>query len=117
MGQPPLRVLLIEDTESDYLLTRRMLSSIGNDMFALEWAASWQAGIEAIRRRAHDVCLLDYRIGGGNGLELLKEACETCHEAPVIILTGVADRRLDVEAMQLGAADFLVKDQLTPTLR
>jgi PAS domain S-box-containing protein len=116
MGQPPIRVLLIEDTESDYLLTRRMLSSIGNDMFALEWAASWQAGIEAIRRRAHDVCLLDYRIGGGDGLELLKEACETCHEAPVIILTGVADRRLDVEAMQLGAADFLVKDQLTPTL-
>ncbi|HYR42975.1 MAG TPA: response regulator, partial [Terriglobia bacterium] len=93
-----------------------MFSSIGNQIFDLQWASSWQAGIEGIRRAAHDVCLLDYRIGGGDGLELLKEAREASNNAPVILLTGVADYRLDVEAMQLGAADFLVKDQLTPAL-
>src|SRR5437899_3588692 len=115
MGQHPIRVLLIEDSESDYLLTRRMLSSIGNQTFELQWAPSWQAGIEGIRRAVHDVCLLDYRIGGGDGLELLKEARES-NNAPVILITGVADYRLDIEAMQLGAADFLVKDQITPAL-
>jgi PAS domain S-box-containing protein len=116
MGHAPIRVLLIEDTESDYLLTRRMLSSIGDQIFDLQWSPSWQSGIEAIRRASQDVCLLDYRIGDGDGLELLKEAREASNNMPVIILTGVADYRLDVEAMKLGAADFLVKDHLTPAL-
>src|SRR5262249_44323375 len=74
MGQRSTRVLLIEDSESDYLLTRRTLFSIASEVFDLEWASSWQAGIEAVRRAAYDVCLLDYRIGGADGLELLKEA-------------------------------------------
>jgi len=116
MGRQPIRVLLIEDSEADYILTRRMLSSIENETFDLEWAPSWQTGIEAIRRATHDICLLDYRIGGGDGLELLKESQETSRKAPVILLTGVSDHRLDVEAMELGAADFLVKDQLTAPL-
>jgi protein-histidine pros-kinase len=116
MGPNPIRVLLVEDSESDYLLTRRMLSSIDNQTFNLEWASSWQRGMEAIRRASHDICLLDYRIDGGDGLELLKESRETSHNIPVILLTGVSDYRLDVEAMQLGAADFLVKDQITPAL-
>jgi PAS domain S-box-containing protein len=116
MGRQPIRVLLIEDSESDYLLTRRMLSSIENQVIDLEWASTWQTGIEAIRRPGHDVCLLDYRIGEGDGLELLKESRKASHDVPVILLTGIADYRLDVEAMGLGAADFLVKDQITPAL-
>jgi len=116
MGRQKIRVLLIEDSESDYLLTRHMLTSIENQVFDLEWTSSWQSGIEAIRRPDHDVCLLDFRIGEGDGLELLKESRKIPHNAPVILLTGVGDYRLDMEAMQLGAADFLVKDQLTPAL-
>ena len=116
MDRQPVRVLLIEDSESDYLLTRHLLGSIENQIFDLEWASSWQMGIEAIRRAGHDICLLDYRIGGGNGLELLRETRAVSYQFPVILLTGVSDYRLDVEAMQLGAADFLVKDQLTPAL-
>src|SRR5580765_1472047 len=116
MGRTPIRVLLIEDEETDYLLTRRMLSAVENQAFDLEWANSWQAGIDAIRRCAHDVCLLDFRIGGGDGLELLKESRDIACKAPVILLTGVGDYRLDVEAMELGAADFLVKDKITTEL-
>jgi protein-histidine pros-kinase len=93
-----------------------MLSSIEDQLTDLEWVSTWQAGIEAIRGANHDVCLLDYRLGGGDGLELLKESRKSFHKIPVILLTGVADYRLDVEAMELGAADFLVKDQITPAL-
>lgn len=116
MGRNPIRVLLIEDEENDYLLTRRMLSAIEHQPYDLQWADSWGAGIEAVRRCAHDVCLLDFRIGGGDGLELLKESRDIGCKAPVILLTGVHDHRLDVEAMQLGAADFLVKGKITPDL-
>jgi protein-histidine pros-kinase len=116
MGGSPIRVLLIEDEETDYLLTRRMLSAVANQTFDLEWANSWQAGIDAIRRCSHDVCLLDFRIAGGDGLELLKESRDIGCKAPVILLTGIGDYRLDIEAMELGAADFLVKDKITPEL-
>lgn len=116
MGRNPIRVLLIEDEETDYLLTRRKLTAIENQSYDLEWADSWGSGIEAVRRCAHDVCLLDYRIGGGDGLELLKESRHIGCKAPVILLTGIGDHRLDVEAMELGAADFLLKDKLTPEL-
>src|SRR5437762_13576066 len=116
MDRQPVRVLLIEDSESDYLLTRHLLGSIENQIFDLEWASSWQMGIEAIRRAGNDICLLDYRIGGGNGLELLRGTRAVSYQFTVILLTGVSDYRLDVEAMQLGAAVFLVKDQITPAL-
>src|SRR5215467_13616906 len=116
MGRSPIRVLLIEDEETDYLLTRRMLSTVENQSYDVAWASSWAAGIEAIRRCAHDVCLLDFRIGGGDGLELLKESRDIGCKAPVILLTGIHDHRLDLEAMELGAADYLVKDKITPEL-
>ena len=116
MASGAIRVLLIEDEETDYLLTRRMLASCENQSFDLQWANSWQSGIEAIRRCVHDVCLLDYRIGGADGLELLKESSDIGCKAPVILLTGISDYRLDLEAMELGAADFLIKDKITPEL-
>jgi PAS domain S-box-containing protein len=116
MGRSPIHILLIEDEETDYLLTRRMLSAIQNQSYEVHWVKSCAAGIEAMRRRAHDVCLLDFRIDGGNGLEILKESRNIGCIAPVILLTGVGDHQLDVEAMALGAADFLVKDKITPEL-
>jgi CheY-like chemotaxis protein len=70
--QQTIRVLLIEDREEDYLLTRRMLSAIEGKVFDLKWAASYDEGIEAFRLGLHDVCLLDYRLGDRDGLELLK---------------------------------------------
>jgi PAS domain S-box-containing protein len=116
MASGAIRVLLIEDQETDYLLTRRMLASCENQSFDLQWANSWQSGIEAIRRCIHDVCLLDYRLAGADGLELLRESLDIGCKAPVILLTGISDYRLDLEAMELGAADFLIKDKITPEL-
>lgn len=116
MARSPIHILLIEDEETDYLLTRRMLSAIQNQSYEVQWAKSWATGIEAIRRREHDVCLLDFRIDGGDGLELLKESRNIGCIAPVILLTGVGDHQLDIEAMALGAGDFLVKGKITPEL-
>jgi PAS domain S-box-containing protein len=93
-----------------------MLSTIEGQAFDLEWASSYRTGLEALLRAAHDVCLLDYKIDNSDGLELLRESRTSGCKAPVIVLTGIGDYRLDVEAMQIGAADFLVKDQLTATL-
>jgi PAS domain S-box-containing protein len=113
-SQVPVKVLLVDDDENSYLLTRRLLSKI-HALIQVEWAPSYEAGLEMIARKQHDVYLLDYRLGPRNGLELLKEALALGCEAPMIILT-TENPEVDARAMKLGAADFLNKDRLDPAL-
>src|SRR5438445_42118 len=84
----PVRVLLVEDDEEDYLLTRDLLTDIAKDGFSLDWVTDYETGLEAIDRAAHDVYLLDYRLGPHNGLELLREAVARGCRAPIILITG-----------------------------
>src|SRR5216684_2591874 len=106
------KVLLVEDDEDDYLLTRELLGEIKGGRFELDWAQTFEAGLEAILTNRHDVCLVDYRLGAKNGIELLRAALEHDCQAPIIILTGMGEHQVDLEAMQAGAADYLVKSQI-----
>jgi diguanylate cyclase (GGDEF)-like protein/PAS domain S-box-containing protein len=110
----PLRVLLIEDDEDDYVITRDMLEAQERAHFVLEWAADYDAALAAIRRQDHDVYLIDYRLGAHTGLELVREGFATRPRAPVIILTGESDYEIDLEATALGVTDYLVKHDLDP---
>jgi diguanylate cyclase (GGDEF)-like protein len=108
----PLKVLLVEDDEDDFLLARSLLSEVGGRKVDLRWAASYQEALRAIESGGHDVCLVDYRLGERTGLELLREAgCADC-KAPMIMLTSQNDYDLDAEAMRAGAADYLVKGRV-----
>ena len=109
-----LRVLLVEDDEDDYVIIRDLLSEI--EGIDLEWVSDYDGAAGAIGREEHDVCLLDYRLGGRSGLDLLRAASERGHKTPMILLTGRGDRELDLEAMQAGAADYLVKGQIDAPL-
>jgi two-component sensor histidine kinase len=109
MDTKPIRVLLVDDDEDDYLITKELLASVAGKPFRLDWLASYDAGLQAIARNEHDVCLLDFRLGARSGLELLREAIANGSRAPMILLTGQGDREVDLEAMQAGAADYVVK--------
>lgn len=111
-----IKVLLIEDDEDDYILTEDTISEIPGKMYELDWAASYEAGLRAIEEHKYDVYLLDYRLGKENGLDLLKKMIGERFDAPLILLTGLGDRELDFEAMEAGAADFIVKTDLNPDL-
>ena len=111
-----LNILLVEDDKDDYILVRDLLGEIEGERFHLEWASSYEAGMEAARRQGHDVYLVDYRLGARNGLEFLREASEKGCQAPMILLTGQGGREIDVEAMRAGAADYLTKGQLDSAL-
>lgn len=116
MNGRPLHVLLIDDDEDDYVVTRDMLSEIDGSVFKLDWVKTYGEALEAIRNNQHEVYLLDYRLGERNGLELLRETLGDRHRPPIILLTGQGDREVDFEAMRAGAADYLVKSQLEPAL-
>jgi len=115
MRSEPIKVLLVDDDEDDYILTRDLLSEIKDGSFNLDWAQSYASGLEAIERAEHDVYLLDYQLGRGNGLDLLRETAGRCR-APMILLTGQGDLEVDVEAMKAGAADYLIKGKIDASL-
>jgi len=116
MNAIPIRVLLVEDDADDYTLTRDLLGEIEGRQFHLDWVASYDAALEAIRRQEHDVYLLDYRLGERTGLELLREAVAIGAHKPMILLTGQGAREVDMEAMRSGAADYIIKEQLDASL-
>ncbi len=110
--ETPVKILLIEDDEEDFIIARDLLADIGETKFALDWAKTYEEGLETLLRNQHDICLLDYRLGARNGIELLKAAIERECQAPIILLTGLGEHAVDLEAMQAGAADYLVKAEL-----
>ena len=105
-------VLLVEDDEDDFVLARDLFSEIPGQRFLLDWARTFESGLDLMCQNRHDVVLVDYRLGAHNGVELLRAALEKGCQSPVILLTGMGERQVDVEAMKAGAADYLVKGQL-----
>ncbi|HEY3237767.1 MAG TPA: response regulator [Polyangiaceae bacterium] len=108
----PLRVLLVDDDRDDYEITLELFEGLTRGEVALDWVSSYEAGLETIRSRRHDVYLVDYRLGEKTGLELLHEGRELRPEAAFIILTGYAEPELDEAAIRAGAEDFLWKNRL-----
>jgi PAS domain S-box-containing protein len=112
MPDTPVRVLLVDDDEDDYIITRDLISDIRDRRYQLEWVNNYDAALAALRRHAHDICLLDYRLGSRTGLELLQESQPFKNGLPMILLTGQGDHEIDIKAMKAGAADYLIKGQL-----
>ena len=111
-----IRVLLVEDDEDDYVLARDTLADVSNQSFRIEWASTVRQALERARNGGYDLCLLDYRLGDRNGIEVLDELKGLGFTAPILMLTGQGDRQVDLEAMRRGAADYLEKDRLSPEL-
>jgi signal transduction histidine kinase len=109
-----IRALLVDDDEEDFIITRDILDDISRKKYVLEWVDSYDKAREIIPRNAHDVYLIDYRLGIHNGLELIREAIKDGCTGPLILLTGQGDQEIDEQAMKTGAADYLVKGTLNP---
>ena len=111
------KVLLIDDDEDDYIVTRDFLDEAEQLSFQLNWVDNYDDGLIEIGKNQHDLYLLDFRLGKGNGLELLEEAIAKGCNKPIILLTGLGDSEIDQRAMKSGASDYLVKGRfLSATL-
>ncbi len=113
-GRAPVRVLLVDDDEEDYMLTRDVLADVAEQAFDLYWAESYEEAVSAIRGGNYDVYLLDYQLGSHTGIDLLRDELGSGTKGAAILLTGVRDRNVDMEAMRGGAAGYLVKSEAGP---
>ncbi len=109
-----MRVLLVEDDEDDFLITKDLLERQDRVRFDLEWCSTYVAGLSAIRQQRHEAYLIDYRLGEHTGLDLVREGFAARPFAPVIILTGEDTYEVDLQATALGVTDYLVKQELDP---
>jgi diguanylate cyclase (GGDEF)-like protein len=108
----PVRMLLVEDDERDFARIRAMLAEIRHACFAIDWARDLQGALERLRGGRFDICLVDHDLPDGDGLQFVRAAESRGGSAPSIMLSGDGSLELDMEAMALGAADFLEKDHL-----
>jgi len=112
MSQSRINVLIVEDDEEDYIITRRLLSDADNQRFIIKHADRLQTGLEILSEGTTDVALLDLSLPDSQGLETFEEAHSHAPSVPVVLLTGLSDEDLGVKAVQEGAQDYLVKGQV-----
>jgi PAS domain S-box-containing protein len=112
MDGQPIRLLLVEDDEDDFILTRDLLSEIKGTLFHIDWVSDFQTALLRLAKSDYDVYLVDYWLGSHTGLDLLREAVRRGCQGPIIVLTGQGERDIDYQAMKAGAADFLAKGRI-----
>lgn len=109
MVRKDIRILMIDDDKDDFMIVRDIIKDVVHHKYTIDWRPSYEEGLKSIAEKKHDVYLIDYRLGAKTGLDLVKRAIEIGCEAPLIILTGENNFEIDNQAMNAGAADYIVK--------
>jgi len=112
MNDKAIKVLLIEDNPGDVCLIREMLAEVRGVRFDLECADRLSTGLERLAEGGIDVILLDLGLPDSLGFDTFTTVYAQAPEAPIIVLTGLDDEALAVQAVRAGAQDYLVKGQV-----
>jgi PAS domain S-box-containing protein len=107
-----VRILIIDDDEDDYFITSEYLKQIEEYPLSIHWSYKFNEAVEHLAKHNYDIYFVDYRLGAKTGLDFLKEAAKIGCEEPIVLLTGKGNKEIDIEAMQIGATDYLVKTDL-----
>jgi len=107
-NQETQRILIIDDEPDDVELTSDALLQVWPDSIILG-AGTAEAGLEKARASSWSLILLDYKLPGKSGLEVLQELKTLCPESGIILLTGHGDEATAVQVMLAGADYYLRK--------
>ena len=108
------KILIVDDERNVRLMYRSALETIGYDVFEAESA---EKATEEFAQQRFDLAIVDLRLPGRSGLDLLHEMAEQKSSTPAVMITAHGDVPNAVEAMKLGAIDFLQKPVLPDQLR
>jgi PAS domain S-box-containing protein len=106
------RILIIEDDQDDFLIIEACIKDIPDKAFQIDWCYDYNEALNRIAQAGYDIYFVDYLLGERTGLELLQAAKALGCEDPLVLLTGIGNREVDVQAMTIGAVDYLVKSEI-----
>lgn len=107
MPETPVRILLMEDDAGQARLFRKRMERAG---CVVDHAPDGEKGLEMFDQGAYDLVVLDHAMPVYDGLEVLRRLASRGPLPPIVMVTGCGNERVAVEAMKLGALDYIVKD-------
>jgi len=109
MNDRQIVVLLIEDNPGDARLIRELLGEAGSAGLSVECARRLSDGLDRMAAGGVDVVLLDLGLPDSQGLNTFARAHGQAPHLPIVVLTGLDDEAVGVDALRMGAQDYLVK--------
>jgi len=109
-GRDVRLILLVDDDDSFRMAIRQVLSSTGK--YKVKTCDSGETAIEMLKGERFDIVILDYKMVGMSGLNVLQWMHEQKIETPVVMMTAAGSEMVAVEAMKLGAYDYVRKEHV-----
>lgn len=108
------RVLVIDDDRLQFRLVQEHFRNFRRGTYELAWSETYEDGLARLLSGDYAVCLLDFRLGEKDGLQLIREAKRKGCNTPIVFLTAESSENIDIQAMEAGALDYLVKGEISP---
>jgi diguanylate cyclase (GGDEF)-like protein/PAS domain S-box-containing protein len=116
MSDQPIRILLVEDNEADARFVQVILESSTAFLFEMLHVDRLTRAIEILSEREFDVVLLDLSLPDEQGIDSFLRLYKAHDDIPIVIMSGLADEELAMEAVNIGAQDYLVKGTVEANL-
>jgi len=113
MPRKSITVLAIDDDPGDITILRRNLAIIKDWHMEFVSSDNFESAQSILCDKHVDIIFVDYLMGSETGLDVLAKIRASGYSTPVIMLTGKGNEKVAVEAMQLGASDYLIKDTVS----
>jgi len=111
-GLRPIQVLLVEDNPGDARLIFEMLKDVEVELFTMERVDRLELALERLSRVGVDVVLLDLGLPDSTGIKTFERAHDEAPSQPIVVISGLDDERVALEAVRSGAQDYLVKGRI-----
>jgi signal transduction histidine kinase/DNA-binding NarL/FixJ family response regulator len=105
----PIRLLLVEDSESDAMLLEHTLAEVSVESFQVAHVERMSEAVRRLASESFDAILLDLSLPDSRGVETVRQADAAAPHLPIVVLTGLDDEEMGMEAVRQGAQDYLVK--------
>ncbi len=112
MSNPFTKVLIVEDNDGDAMLIRKMLEGAEAQHFEVTRAETLSEATKLIGVKTFDAILLDLSLPDSHGIKTIESLRIVAPSIPVIVMTGLSDETIGLNAVQKGAQDYLVKGKV-----
>lgn len=112
LNNNPTKLLLVEDQPGDALILQKIISRIEEPSFKIVRVDCLKKSLDRLTENTFDIILLDLNLPDSTGLKTLTRLHKEANQIPIVVLTGLYDKQIALEAIKQGAQDYLHKDKL-----